>query len=223
MALRSPPPGDGLPQPRLPAATPPTPLLPTTALPTLPAVPAPPPAGGIDVRPLDAAGGLRILVEEVRSAVLEYLLAAPGAARAAAPAALPIATADPGNTAAALLRWLQTAVPPAGGPATGSLEQALATGFARAATQLSQLSASVAVMSAVSEAQALLQRGLPPLTAPPFRPDLPVERPPAGRRRRRPAGPPGRVEPIPGSEYGAEAAEGADEFLPARRDNDAEE
>jgi hypothetical protein len=210
MTIRLPPAGNDPHQPSLatPAVTP-------TAPAAAPAGLAPATIRGIELHPLDTAGGLRILVEEVRTALLDQLLTAPGAPPATRVDSLSTAVADPGNAAATLLRWLQTVTVAGTGAPGVSLEQAVTTGYARALMQVAQMAGGSAVAAALEEARVILIQGVQQLAVPPFRADLPVARSATTRRRRPPAGKPERVDPVAAVVEDPTAPEALDERAPA--------
>jgi hypothetical protein len=130
MSMTTRPPGD------VSRTTPATPVAPVTSA-TSPAsaataAAAAPAATVTAPRPpaIDAAGALRVFIEEVRASAQTQLV------QAARPASLPpLADADPGNAAAALLRWLRAAVAEAPVPAS-ALRDVVETAYARAAETL---------------------------------------------------------------------------------------
>lgn len=189
------PPSTGA-DPRGPSVTPPAS---STTTPPAPArgVTRVPGGDRVDLRPPDVAGGLRILVEEIRSTVLERLLVSGDVARSLAqqsPLSLEEATA--GNASAATLRWLQGLLARGATAPFESLVQAIAEGQARAATELARLAAPAAVVASVDEAGARLQSGLQQSIAPLWRGDLPVAAPREARRRRSRNSMSERVEPV---------------------------
>lgn len=117
--------------------TTPTPVSPTAPTSTTAPVGATPPATGATPPPprtpaLDAAAALRVFVEEVRAAAETRLV------QGARPAALPpLPDADPGNAAAALLRWLRAAAARSETPVpAAALREVVETAYARAADTL---------------------------------------------------------------------------------------
>jgi hypothetical protein len=109
-------------------------VTPVTAVTPVAATPAVIPTS---VRPgtIDAAGALRVFVEEVRASAQTQLVAAARAANAP-----PLADADPGNAAAALLRWLRAAVSEAPVPAS-ALREVVERAYARTAETLQRAAA----------------------------------------------------------------------------------
>lgn len=139
MSFTTRPPGD------VTRPTPATPVAPAQSS-TSPAVASATPATGAAAAPtvaapsrppaIDAAGALRVFIEEVRASAQTQLV------QAARPAALPpLPDADPGNAAAALLRWLRAAVAEAPVPAS-ALRAVVESAYARTAETLQRAATS---------------------------------------------------------------------------------
>jgi hypothetical protein len=173
-------------------------------------------AGDARARALDAPA-LRILVEELKSAVIEEL-------GPVDPPPRPTPGEDPGNVAAALVRWLRAAASAANVPLArlqGRVEGALETTRAT----LDSLGLPAAAHAELERASEVLlgalgrgARPAPEDPVPTYRPDLPV---PAGMRAARPRVPvvPARSRTLPGA---VEAEDGADDGeAPATGGNDA--
>jgi hypothetical protein len=123
--------------PAAPTVTPTGAAAPTGATPGVTPVAPTPAVTPTNVRPgaIDAAGALRVFVEEVRASAQTQLVAAARAANAP-----PLADADPGNAAAALLRWLRAAVSEAPVPAS-ALREVVERAYARTAETLQRAAA----------------------------------------------------------------------------------
>jgi hypothetical protein len=110
------PPGDVTRPGALPPSPTPAPSGPAPAMPPIPGAGTPAAAAGLPAMPrgstLDVNGALRVLFEEIRTAAQAQLTSATNSASPA------LTDAEPGNAAAAILRWLRAAsadsrVPPA--------------------------------------------------------------------------------------------------------------
>jgi hypothetical protein len=121
-----------------------------------PAVAAPPttrtPSAGYEPAP-----AVRVLVDEVRRAVVEAIRAEPPFVAA------PVVGEEPGNAGAALLGWLRTAAA-AAGVAPGALEVPVATGARRADELLGAAVRDPAVSAALQSVRDVVSRGLGPAT-----------------------------------------------------------
>jgi hypothetical protein len=150
--------------------------------------------------PLDLAGALRILLAEIRAAVIEELETA---ARLPAPA---LVDEEPGNAGVALLRWLRQAAA-AANSSLADLRPAFDRGYVRALQGLALGSAAASVRAGLAVAREFVVGGLaaPASTAPDPETAIPLYRPDlvASGRRREPMVPAAkseargqRVEPI---------------------------